>query len=109
MQILYNDPTDPWNRIEFRVEDGKLHTNQVFDAEGITQAMAARRAAEGQFERPKNWNLFASIPNTIVYSLKQKGIDIFRMQKDPAMRKKFLKIMHYDYPAFKATNKRHLA
>ena len=108
MQILYNDPNDPWNQIQFAYEDGKLHVNQVFDAEGVTNAMARRRAEEDQFGKVRNWNLFASIPNTIVYKLKQEGIDIFRMNKDPAMRKRFLRKMQYDYKDFKGTNKVHL-
>lgn len=108
MEILYKDPNDPWNRIEFKVEDGVLHTTQWLDAEPITKWNKAARN-DGRYDgRRQGMNLFARIPNTIVYDLKKKGIDVFRMSKDPGMRKRFLREIHYNYPEFKTTNRKHL-
>jgi hypothetical protein len=87
--------------------DRKLTVNHYQDAEPIADLMKAVRA-ENKTDRKAAFNLFCSLPNTIVYELKAKGIDIFRMSKDPDMRRRFLREMHYNYPIFKATDKVHL-
>lgn len=108
MEILYNDPHDPWNRIEIAVEDGKLHVTKWGDAEPITKWTTEMRNS-GRFDgKQGKFNLFASIDNNIIYALKKKGIDVFRMNKDPEMRRRFLREMHYNYPHFKVTNRTHL-
>lgn len=108
MEILYNDPTDPWNQTQFAYQDGQLTINNVQDVEPTLKLMEQLRNAEYRFDKPRNWNLFASIPNVEIMRLKEEGIDIFRLNKDSAMRKKFLRKIQYEYPYLKATNKRHL-
>jgi hypothetical protein len=85
----------------------ELTVNHYQDAEPIVNHMADIRR-DGTENKKAAFNLFCSLPNTIVYDLKRQGIDIFRMKHDPSMRRRFLRAMQFDYPLFKATDKVHL-
>lgn len=101
--------SDPWNKLEIKTEDGKTTFNHVQDCEPITKITTELRNSGAHDGKQGEINLFASIPNTIVYKLKAEyGIDIFRMKYDPGMRKRFLRLMHTEFKDFKTTNRTHL-
>lgn len=102
--------TDRDRTIEFHWDQSskKLTVNHTQDAQPVVDRVRAIRTS-GDYNRKAAFQLFASLPNSTVYELKTKGIDIFRMKHDPSMRKAFLRAMHFDYPLLKATTHTHLA
>lgn len=100
--------TSPSSKIEFKYHapTGQLSIAYKADLTNLVEEMKARRADEGS--KKGALTLFAKIPNEIVYELKKKGIDIFKIRKDPGMRKRFFREIQYNYPHLKAVNWKHL-
>lgn len=76
--------------------------------EWVERASILRNQGESLIQKRSAFRHFAFIPNGVQYELMQKGIDIMRIKYDPAMRKRFLREIQYNYPHLKTTNKVHL-
>jgi hypothetical protein len=108
MEVLYEDGGMKQMRFHVSPHDNKKVTiDYRQDCTDLVDRLKEARN-DGVHDNKKHMRLFASIPNTIVVKLKSEGIDIFRMRKDPAMRRRFLRAIHFDYPWLKAMNGKHL-
>lgn len=73
------------------------------DVSGLLDALKAKRNAAQEFGKVEEFAHYATLPNTVVIELLNKGIDI----NDKNCTKKLIHEINTNYPYLKATTKHH--
>lgn len=75
----------------------------VEDVSGLLDHLKRKREQSQMKGKVEEFAHYATIPNTVIIDLKNKGIDIF----DKSCTKRLIREINENYPWLKATNKSH--
>lgn len=87
----------------YNAETDEHHITTVEDVSVLLDALKAKRNAASEFGKVEEFAHYATLPNTVVIELMNKGIDI----NDKNCTKRLLQEINTNYPHLKATTKHH--
>lgn len=91
-------------RVTYHEEDGKILLNYQEDVEDALKYAAAKRAAEGEFERMGEWKQVMRVPQSVMLDIRTKyGWDFMNKDHWPYVKKI---LTGPEYAKFRTTNKR---
>jgi len=79
------------------------HLTTVEDVSGLLDHLKAKRNATPEFGKVEEFAHYATLPNTVIIELMNKGIDI----NDKNCTKRLISEINTNYPWLKATTKHH--